>query len=418
MIRGLLLTSLLSVSFFVHASLIDTIEFNGLTKTSESYIRSLIVCKEGLPFNDSILKQDEQTLNNLNLFFSVTSTYQHLPLKKAYKITFNIKESTYIYPIIDISGFKSALKLQLGINNINYKGERKTIGFWYQYYDRHSFSAYHRVPRYKKKPFGHDFIISKYATVEPLYFNNQTSMFNFDNYSVNLNGIYWLNRFTNIQLGFTPIYEIYEQLDTVELNLPSKKFTFWKYRINSSLNFKKINYLFERLDGFKSSIYIESIQTHKTPMASFLMAKINTVFHYYIKKKGNLSWRHQFGISTNNFSPFSPFVLDGFINIRGIGNRVARGTGIHFANVEYRHLILKNKFFSTQVTGFTDFGTIRPPGESISHLFNPKNIETYAGIGLRFHSNKIYKTIIRLDYGIKISQEYRGGLSFGIGQFF
>ncbi|MFK8037995.1 MAG: POTRA domain-containing protein [Crocinitomicaceae bacterium] len=418
MIKGILLAAFLSVGFFLKATIIDTIEFTGLTKTSESYIRSLIECKEGLPFNDSVRRLDEQTLNNLNLFFSVESTYQFLPLKKAYKVIFNIKESTYIYPIIDISGFQSVLKLQLGVNNINFKGEQKTVGFWYQYYDRHSFSIYHRVPRYKKQPFGHDLIISKYSTVEPLYFNDLTSIFNFDNYSVNLNGIHWLSRFTNVQLGFTPIYEVYEQLDSVELNLPSREFSFWKYRLNSSLNIKKIDYLYERLKGFKSTIYAESIQTHDMPNASFYMAKLTTVYHYLIKKKGNLSWRHQIGISTNNFSPFSPFVLDGFMNLRGIGNRVARGTGIHFVNLEYRHLIINNNIFSTQIVGFADLGSIRPPAESINHLFNPEYTKTFAGVGIRIHSNKIYKAIFRIDYGIQLGKEFRGGLSFGIGQFF
>lgn len=416
-ISVLLFFSLLQCTV-AQSQIIDSIFFEGLTKTSEAYLRELIDCKEGISFSDSARKEDEQLLNNLNLFFSVESTYLFNEKTGGYFVYFQIVESTYVFPIIDISGFKSVFKLQLGINNINFKGEAKTIGLWYQYYDRHSFSAYHRVPRYKNQPFGHDLIISKYSTIEPLYFHGLKSSFNFDNYSIWINGIYWLKRNWNVQLGFTPIFEHYLQLDTFDLNLPSTNFSFWKYRINSSLNFKKIDYIFERVKGVKSSLYLESIQTHGMPEASFFMAKISTAYHYLIKKKGNLSWRHEIGISTNNDSPFSPFVLDGFINLRGIGNRVARGTGIHFINLEYRHTVLTNKYLFLQGVSFLDAGSIRTPGSSWTTLFDPSTARTFAGIGLRFHSKKIYKTIFRLDYGIEISTEFTGGFSFGINQFF
>ncbi len=416
--QSLLLYLFLNCSFFLQAQIIDTVIFNGLTKTNESYIRGLIDCKKGKVFSDSIRKEDERILNNLNLFFTVESTYRYNDSTKAYIIYFDIEESTYVYPIFDISGFQSVLKVQLGLNNINFKGEQKTVGFWYQYYDRHSFSAYHRVPRYKDLPFGHDFIISKYSTVEPLYFNELVSMFNFDNYSIWLNGIYWHTNDLSFQVGFTPIYEIYQQLDSIDLDLPAKNFTFWKYRINTSANFRRIDYLYERIKGVESILYLESIQTHDNPDASFYMAKLTTSYHYFIKKKGNLSWRHQFGISTNNESPFSPFVFDGFVNLRGIGNRVARGTGIHFVNVEYRHTLLKNNFFNLQGVSFVDAGSIRPPGESWLTLVDLNNTRTFAGVGVRIHSNKLYKAIFRLDYGIEMSSEFTGGFSFGFGHFF
>jgi len=418
---GIILFLFLTNQFFAQTQVIDTIIFVGLTKTSETYVRGLIECKKGEIFSDSIRREDERVLNNLNLFFTVESTYRLNENTNDYIVYFDIVESTYIYPIFDLSGFKSVLKLQLGVNNINFKGERKTIGLWYQHYDRHSFSGYHRVPRYKNQPFGHDFIISKYSTVEPLYFNNLVSIFNFDNYSIWLNGIYWYNKDLSFQVGLTPIYEVYLQLDSIDLNhldLPAKNFSFWKYRVNTSANFRKIDYLYERIKGIESVLYLESVQTHNNPDASFYMAKLTTSYHCFIKKKGNLSWRHQFGISTNNESPFSPFVLDGFINIRGIGNRVARGTGIHFVNIEYRHTLHKNKFFNFQGITFLDAGSIRPPGENWTMLFDPAKTRAFAGLGIRLYSNKVYKAVFRLDYGIEISSEFVGGFSFGMGHFF
>lgn len=402
----------------LQAQTIDSIYFEGLTKTSEVFLREIIICKEGMPYSDSMRYEDEKILNNTNLFFEVISKATYNEANKSYNLYFYIKESTYIFPTIDISGFKSVFKLQLGATNINYKGEQKTVGIWYQLYDRHSFSLYHRVARHVKKPYGHDVVLAKYSTTEPLYFNNLTSIFNFDNYSLWLNGSYWLNRFTNVQVGFTPIYEIYNQLDSVDVSLPARKFTFWKYRVNGSVNFKKVDYLYERLDGTESSLYLESIQTPTMANASFLMAKLTTAYHYFIKERGNLHWRHQIAIASNNEGPFSPFVLDGFLNLRGIGNRVARGTGIHFMNVEYRHTVLKNKFLMAQAVGFADAGALRAPGDSWTQLFDLAETKAFIGLGIRLHSNKIYKTIFRLDYGLNLTDDSIGALSFGLGQFF
>lgn len=406
-----------SISF---TQTIDKIEFKGLTKTDEGYLNSLIKCKLGSDFNAEILKEDEQVLNNLNLFFSVQSQYQINDSINTVSIFFDIVESTYFYPLVSISGFKNTLKIQAGLNQINWQGKQKTIGFWYQYYDRHSFSIFQKTPHHQNKKTGHEVAISKYSTVEPLYFKELTSIFNFDNYSIALNGLYWFNNKNLLKIGFTPIYEIYQQVDSIDLELEARRFEFFKFRFNGSYVRNHLNYKFERISGLFNELYAETILTHKAPMSSFVMAYSNTVYHKHIKKKGNLSIRHQFGLSTNNESPFAPFVLDGFINLRGIGNRVSRGTGIHFVNLEYRHTILKRKFFDTQFLIFSDFGNIRQPASKTSDLFDYTLTKVFAGAGLRIHLKKYYKNIFRLDYGIQLNSKegFNGGFSFGLGHFF
>ena len=419
MLRNLILIFILTFSFLAKSEIvIDTVIFKGLTQTKSSYLRTLIKCEKGLLFDAKFIKEDEQVLNNLNLFFSVMSDWQYNESNNSYTVFFIIKESTYVYPLLSISGFKDVLKIQGGLNNINWRGEQKTIGVWYQYYDRHSFSAFHKVPHHKLKKTGHDFIISKYSTVEPLYFGDVKSFFDFDNFSVYLNGYYWLNKTSNIQLGLTPIYERYSKTDDVEIPQQETMFSFFKFRVNTQYTINKLNYKYERIDGFKFNFYTETIQTHKYPEASFFMIKSDFIYHRKVKTKGNLSFRHKIGISTNNDSPFSPFVLDGFLNLRGIGNRVARGTGINFINLEYKHTITNNKFFIGQVVGFFDSGNLREPGGNWQELISPSNSNNFAGLGIRIHSNKIYKTILRLDYGLEIAKEFNGGFSFGIGQFF
>lgn len=105
-------------------------------------------------------------------------------------------------------------------------------------------------------------------------------------------------------------------------------------------------------------------------MASFVKFTSDFTSYKNIWKRGNLAFHHKFGIATNNFSPFSPFVIDGFLNIRGVGNRIERGTAEHIINLEYRHTLFNKKYFTLQGIMFIDYGALRDAGQLIHQIFN------------------------------------------------
>jgi len=417
-LRLLIILNVLFVnSFTINAETIHSVNYEGLTKTKVDFLNQLINCKPNVEFDTLLIKEDEQILKNLNLFFSVNSRYSYNTLNKGYDITFIIKEAQYIYPIFAIEGFDSQLKLQLGVNNLNWRGRRNTIGFVYQYYDRHSLSIYQKTPRHKNGKTGHEVSLSKKSTVEPLYFDSITSNFNFDNYSVSAIGKYWLNSRINIDFGGMFIYEEYEQIDNA-LELPMKSFDFIKYQARSSITYNYVNQHYEFFDGLKLKLYGETIQTVKYPNASFVKVTGELKYFKRLNKKGNLALHYKFGIATNNKSPFSPFVLDGFINIRGIGNRVSRGTAENILNIEYRHTLLNKKHFTLQSAIFTDIGSLRQPGADFKTILHSSELNYFSGIGLRIHSKFFYKAIFRIDYSVNLTNINHGGFSFGLGHFF
>ena len=408
----------LFLEFNAHSTVLSSVSFEGLTHTKEDFLFQLITCKKGLDYDSSVVKEDEQILKNLNLFFSVNSNFRYDSISNQIDLTFIIKEAKYVYPIVSVAGFKSQLKIQAGLNNINWRGRNQTIGFLYQYYDRHSFSIYQKTPSHKNGKTGHELSLAKYSTIEPLYFKDTSSNFNFDNYSISIIGKYWFSPKFNLDFGGMLMYENYLQLDKAELDLPGKEFNFLKYQIKSSLTYNSIDRHYEFLDGLNFNLYAETIQTKDYPMASFIKLKTTLKYYKRIKNKGNLAFNNSFGIATNNPSPFSPFVLDGFLNIRGIGNRVSRGTAENIINIEYRHTILNKKHFLVQCVGFTDIGSLRQAGDELSSIFSPTAMNYYSGLGLRLHSKFFYKTIFRVDYAVNLEDIDQGGFSFGLGHFF
>jgi len=416
--RKIVLFVCLFSTFSVFAELVNSIQFEGLTKTKEPYLKSIITNKVGKEYIVGSIEQDNQILRNLKLFFSVKSSASFNVDANGWDLLFKVQEATYLYPILSISGFKSQLKIQAGFNQINFRGKAEHIGFLYQYYDRHSLFGFYNVPRHKNGKTGHELSLTKYSTIEPLYFQDTVTPFNFDNYNASAGIHYWFTPKLRAGLGGMYMYETYQQIDTSVFDLGQFEFSFHKYQIRSFIDFNNLDEHFERQRGLRNYGYAETIQTIDYPDISFFKFTNDFYWYRFIGKNGNVALHHRIGIATNNNSPFSPFVLDGFLNVRGVGNRVSRGTAEMVLNAEYRHTVWKHDWFFLQLVGFSDFGTLRQPGAEIKDMFNYKEMELFLGGGLRIHSRKLYRVIFRLDYSVNPIFPERHGLTFGVGQFF
>lgn len=396
-------------------NIVSSVQFDGLTKTDRDYLTKYVDTKKGGTYDSTIVKQDVQRLKNLNLFFSVNYNVEK-NLNDDYTVTFIIEEAVYLYPILSASGFQDQLKIQAGANQINFLGKAQSIGIQYQYYDRHSLSLFYSAPIHSNGKTGHELAIAKYSTVEPLYFEDTTSNFNFDNYSLSAGGFYWLSKKIRIGLGGMYLFEQYEKLDNADIGLAMQNFSFNKFQVRFKADYNNMNQHFELRNGIKASIFAETIQTQHVPEASFFKLLSQISYFKRIGKRGNFGIQNKFGISTNNFSPFAPFVLDGFINVRGVGNRVARGTGEFIINSEYLHTVLRKRLIIAQLVGLVDFGTLRDPGGT--SYFESMETNIFTGIGIRLHSQFIYKTIFRVDYAVNPFFPENRGFTFGLGQFF
>lgn len=406
-----------------YAQHIQSITFSGLTTTNESYLRAIISCKEKDAFDQQLFEDDLFLLRNLNLFFEVEGTATTSD-SVAYMLVFRIREANYVYPIISASGFDDQLKLQLGVNHINFLGRAQSIGVLYQYYDRHSIALFHSAKRHSNRKTGHDVALAKYSTIEPLYFSSSSgadtvSAFNFDNYSVSAGGHYWIGRYTNVGLGAAYMYEDYQQRDDAFDLFGTKRFNFHKHQVRSHIESNRVENLFERRKGWKARAYGEWIHTYAdAPAPSFLKLQLQGNYYHLVGKRGNLAGAIRLGTASNAASPFAPFVLDGFLNVRGIGNRVERGTAELVLNAEYRHTVWMHKYVTIQAALFTDYGALRTPGAVYNTLFDDAHPNVFTGGGIRFNLNIIYNTCIRVDYSINPFSPSQGGFTFGFGQFF
>lgn len=404
--------------FSVQGQIVSEINFNGLTHTKPKFLKSLIVTKQGDQFKEEQWEKDVQLILNLGFFFQADWTKKEVA-PDSIALHVELKEAFSLFPILDFAAMKGNFRLQLGANQINWLGKGYTLGGFYQYYQRNGFRIYQLAPRHLNGKTGHEVMIGNVSTIEPMYFEGKNSDFNYDNSSVYGAVNYWFDPYQKASLGVGGFFERYENTQMRIADLDSGSvFTMYKLQLRLIHEIRKLNLHQERVDGYYFQGSLERIETKDHPNISY--SRLSSQFKGFVRvrNKGNLAFNLKAGIATNNKTPFVPFVLDSYINVRGIGNRVARGTAELTANLEFRQTIWTNSWFFLQTNFFTDFGALRPPGANLNSMFHPDNYDYFSGIGLRVHTRKVWNSVIRFDYGFQLGNSGRSGYVFGIKQYF
>lgn len=420
--KGLSFIVFLFVTILAQTQTITSIHFEGNKKSKEIYLRQNICVQEGDSVDIERIKESAQLLRNTNLFFLVEFKINTIS-ERITLVTFIVEEVVTVFPIFANGGSSERLNFTLGVSDIHFRGRGETIGLVYQYYDRHSFKFYQVSPRHKNNRTGHEVFLGKYSTIEPLYFQDgSSSEFNFDNYHISTAGYFWLNRFLVAKLGGMLMQEKYENRDS-DINSTDfmietgQSINLFKYQVRAELELKKIEHHFERRQGHYNLFHAEWIETPVYSDATFLKFTNDFKYMWMFGKRHNIILKNTTGIASNKNSPFSPFVIDDFVNVRGVGNRVARGTALTTFNSEYLFTALNHPWCFIQIGGFFDLSYIRPPGEKLEEAFAAANTFSTAGLGLRIHSRKWYNTVLRLDYGINLLNTSKSGFVIGLGQY-
>lgn len=397
---------------------IDTIEFQGLKKTKINYLKRLLDSQVGMSIDTFQIKQEVQRFKNLNAIANATFAIDST--EKQNCLIFKVEEALTFFPIINFGVIRNNFWFQLGFTDVNWLGQGIQLSTFYQNNDRrHNFSLYTRIPYIKGSRWGGSFSFLKFASIEPLYFENTTVFYDYDNLSFGLTGIYELSRQQFIEFGGTFFTENYKKnsrhlgIDTpgpASLLQPKSLF-----KLIHQVN--EIDYHFYYQSGFYNSINVQTVYSYNDKTWFHIL--LNDLRYFKrIGKRGNLAMRFRLGISTNNDTPFAPFVLDSHVNIRGSGNRIDRGTGVLVLNTEYRQTFFDMDSWAGQMVAFSDIGTWRSPGRNLDDLVDEDSFRHFVGGGFRLIYKKAFNAILRVDYGLDVYNFEERGFVLGIGQYF
>ncbi|WP_420320476.1 POTRA domain-containing protein [Flagellimonas sp.] len=400
-------------------NVVADIKVQGNKRTKTSFIKKIVRLKAGMELDSTLISEDIYRLKRLP---SVSHAYfQVFPANEegSYNVFYGIEENFTLIPFASVyTSNNDEFAFRIGLQEFNVLGNNITLGGFYQKDIFDSFGAHLRAPYLFSNKWGVAFNYQDLTTQEPVFLSNGTADYRYNNESFEILGLYELNFKNRFEFGMNFFTEDYTYLSgTTDPNVP-QQLNVNKYLYKLIYNYDAIEYYYQYLSGFKSSLNFQYVHSTSQMLPDFIIGFNDFSYFTRVGQKGNWANRLRLGLASNMDTPFAPFAVDNNLNIRGVGNTIDRGTGAIVFNSEYRHTLIDKNWFVLQSNVFVDGGTWRNPGGDFSDFGDSQNLRIYPGIGIRFIHKRIFNAIFRIDYGHGITQDASKGVVFGIGQYF
>ncbi len=398
---------------------IVNLNVQGNKKTKASFIKKIIKVKPGTALDSILIAQDIRRIKRLpsvsHAYFQVHPTEN----EGEYDVVYGIQENFTIIPSANVyTTNDDEFAFRVGLYEFNFLGQNITLGGFYQNDIYSSFGASIKAPYLFSNKLGLAFNYQSLTTQEPVFLDNGTADYKYNNTSYELLGMYEFNLQNRIELGVNYFNEDYEYKSGETQEGISLDFDVDKLLYKLIYEYNNLDFYFQYVSGFRSILNFQYVTSTEDVLPDFVIGWNDFLYYQRIGKKGNWASRLRLGLATNDDSPFAPFAVDNNLNIRGVGNTIDRGTGVIVLNTEYRHTLVDKDWFVLQSNVFVDGGSWRNPGGDFGDFGQTQNFRLYPGIGLRFMHKKIFNAIFRIDYGYGVTEDATNGFVFGIGQYF
>ena len=396
------------------------LKIQGNKKLKSAFVKKIALVHAGQVLDSSIIEQDMRLLKRLPSI--AHAYYQVFPADEpnGFNVFYNIEENFTIIPSANVyTTNDDEFAYRLGLYEFNLFGQNITFGGFYQSDIFNSYALNLRAPFLFSRKLGLAVNFQNLTTLEPVFFDNTTADYRYNNESIEVLGLYQFNFTNRIEFGLNFFTEDYAyQSGATNQNIPQELIVN-KMLYKLIYEYNNLNYDYQYIEGFRSIFnfqYVHSTDDGQLP--DFLIGWNDFQYFKRLVKKCNWASRLRLGFATNDDTPFAPFAVDNNLNIRGVGNLIDRGTGAIVLNTEYRHTLYDKDWFALQGNIFVDAGSWRNPGGDFGDFGESQNLRIYPGLGLRFIHKKIFNATFRIDYGIGITPDSTQGLVFGIGQYF
>ena len=400
------------------AQTITQLSFEGNEKIKDNFLRKIVKVTVNEMLDSTLIEADINRLKRLPAISNATYKIEKVS-ENEYKVTYTLEENFTIIPSANVyTTNNDEFAFRVGLYEFNGFGSNIGFGGYFQKDIYYSYGLNFNAPYLFSNKMGIALNFQDLTTQEPVFFDNTTADYKYNNLSVEVLGLYEFNFKNRIAAGLNVFSEKYDfirgatNIDVAQ-NLDVNKLSYkLKYEYND------VSYFFYFLDGFKNLLNFQYVTSTEESLPQFSIVYNDFIYYKRFGEKGNWANRLRLGLATNNNSPFAPFAVDNNLNIRGVGNSIDRGTAAIVLNTEYRYTLYEKDWFVLQGNAFIDAGTWRNPGGDFGDFSKKQNVRVYPGLGLRFIHKRIYNAVFRIDYGYGITDQASNGLVFGIGQYF
>ncbi len=403
---------------------ISEIQFSGLKKTKETFLRRLIKVKTNVPYDSVLVVKDIERLKRLPGIANADFSLEKKP--EGIIVNYLIEENFTIIPGLRIATANDgSFAYRVSVFEFNFLGNNQIIGGFYEKNVFNSYGAFWEHPFLFSDKVGIGFNYQNVTTQEPVFFQEGDKDYRFNSEMFEGKFLFSFDFNNEAELGAVYVKEAYNF--EAENPIPDKPLSLNADKLiyKAGYRYVDLDINYQYLDGISSEFtgqYIQFLNGDESGnefLNSFFSLRNDFIYYKKVKEKGNWASRLRLAAAFGNEdSPFAPFTLDNQLNVRGVGNTVDRGTAAIVLNTEYRHTFYEKGWFVVQGNAFIDAGSWRTPGENFSQLFEGSATKFYPGIGFRLIHKRIFNAVFRLDYGFGIGSNATNGIVFGIGQYF
>ena len=396
---------------------VSEISIEGVKRIKEPFVKKISRIKKGEVLDSVLIAQDIARLKRLP---SVSHAYfQVIQEVEGYRVKYVIEENFTLIPFANVyTSTNDEFAFRIGLQEFNFLGRNITLGGFYQYDNFSSYGVTVRAPQLFTNKLGLAFTYQDLTTQEPVFFETTTADYRYNNHGFELLGLYEINSKNSVEIGGSLFTEDYQYLFGATSPEVPQALKVDKHLLKLIYKFDNIQYFYQYLSGFRSSLNFQYVGSSDANLPEFLIGFNDFAYFRRVGNKGNWASRLRLGLASNLNTPFAPFSVDNNLNIRGVGNTIDRGTGAIVFNTEYRHTWIDKNWFVLQSNVFIDGGSWRNPGGDLGDFSDEQNIRIYPGVGIRFIHKRIFNAIFRIDYGYGITKDPARGIVFGIGQYF
>ncbi|WP_299553934.1 POTRA domain-containing protein [Seonamhaeicola sp.] len=399
-------------------AIVSDVKVQGNKRLKTSFVKKIASIKPGTTLDSLLLDEDMEVLKRLP---SVSHAYYQVfkVAEGSYNVFYNIEESLTIIPSPSIyTTNNDEFAFRIGLTEFNLLGRNIGLGAFYQHDVYDSYAIRFRAPFLFSRQLGLAVNLQDLTTLEPVFFNNSTADYKYNNRSVEVLGLYKINFKNRLELGATYFTEDYNYVTGATSPDVPQELSVHKWLAKFIYEYNNLNYHYQYVSGFRNLFNFQYVTSTNDMLPDFYIGWNDLFYFKRIGQKGNWASRMRIGLSSNDETPFAPFSVDNNVNIRGVGNVIDRGTGSIVFNTEYRHTLIDKGNMALQSNVFVDSGTWRLPGGSLSDFTDSNNIRVYTGLGIRVIHKRIFNAIFRIDYGVGVTKDATRGIVFGIGQYF
>ena len=221
----------LSVLFFAvsmclsaqHNTVAD-LKIQGNKKLKSSFVKKVSKIKHGVKLDSAVIEADIRLLKRLPSI--AHAYYQVFPAQKKgeYNVYYNIEENFTVIPSANVyTTNDDEFAYRLGLYEFNLFGQNIAFGGFYQKDIFDSYALNFRAPFLFSRRFGLAVNYQDLTTLEPVFFDNSTSDYRYNNASIEALGLFQINFTNRVELGINFFTEDYQyQSGATSPNVPQE----------------------------------------------------------------------------------------------------------------------------------------------------------------------------------------------------